>query len=77
MTPVGIHPCIYMSSSTTRGAMLSPACSVLLHKQANVTLAGHVTGTSISVIAPERKERDERGVEAEESNEMISRKFSM
>lgn len=39
-----------------------PACSVLLHKRANVTLVGRVTGTWISVITPER--RDERGAEA-------------
>lgn len=76
MTPVGVLPCIHMSSATTRGAILSPACSVLLHKQANVTLAGHVTGTSISVPIPEKKrERVERGGESGESNEMISRTF--
>lgn len=38
-----------------------PACSVSLHKQANVTPAGHVTGTSISAVTTVREEGDERG----------------
>lgn len=57
MTPVGVSSA-YMKLYNLQGndSPHPPNCSVHLHKQANITWAAHVTGTSLSVTALEERE---------------------